>query len=304
MNSNETKTYYGNGKLLISGEYLVLDGALSLAVPCKFGQSLEVTFNKNSSLNWKSYNHQSNLWFEASFSPDFQIIQSNDPEKALVLKEIIQVICQLNPSFASTLFSSDVVTRLTFPNNWGLGSSSTLIYCICEWAQINPYTLLSKTFGGSGYDIACASASGAITFQRYDEQPIVNRVNFNPNFKRNIYFAHLGQKQISKSEIKRYSQITFDREITSFQITEITKKLLTTNILDEFCNLLNQHEEILSNILKTPSIAKRFPDVKGTFKSLGGWGGDFIMFVGEPSELDKLGAYGLTTILPWNKMVL
>ena len=33
---------YSNGKLLISGEYVILDGALSLAVPTLFGQYLEI----------------------------------------------------------------------------------------------------------------------------------------------------------------------------------------------------------------------------------------------------------------------
>ena len=33
-------TYYSNGKLLITGEYLVLDGAEALALPTKFGQNL------------------------------------------------------------------------------------------------------------------------------------------------------------------------------------------------------------------------------------------------------------------------
>ncbi|MEX0362209.1 MAG: GHMP kinase, partial [Allomuricauda sp.] len=33
--------FYSNGKLLLSEEYAVLDGAVGLAVPAKFGQSLK-----------------------------------------------------------------------------------------------------------------------------------------------------------------------------------------------------------------------------------------------------------------------
>ncbi|MEQ3661167.1 MAG: GHMP kinase, partial [Flavobacterium sp.] len=36
------QTYYSNGKLLLTGEYVVLDGAKALAVPTKFGQSLSI----------------------------------------------------------------------------------------------------------------------------------------------------------------------------------------------------------------------------------------------------------------------
>ena len=39
--------FHANGKLLISGEYLVLDGALALAVPTRFGQNLQVTEGKD-----------------------------------------------------------------------------------------------------------------------------------------------------------------------------------------------------------------------------------------------------------------
>ena len=34
------KTFYSNGKLLITAEYLVLDGAKAFALPTKFGQNL------------------------------------------------------------------------------------------------------------------------------------------------------------------------------------------------------------------------------------------------------------------------
>ena len=40
-----------NGKFLLTGEYLVLKGATSLALPLKFGQSMEVeTLDKNENL--------------------------------------------------------------------------------------------------------------------------------------------------------------------------------------------------------------------------------------------------------------
>ena len=38
--AKKSQKFYGNGKLLLTGEYFVLDGALSLALPTKFGQNL------------------------------------------------------------------------------------------------------------------------------------------------------------------------------------------------------------------------------------------------------------------------
>jgi len=44
------ETYRSNGKLLLTGEYVVLDGALSLALPTTLGQRLTVEKNKTSQL--------------------------------------------------------------------------------------------------------------------------------------------------------------------------------------------------------------------------------------------------------------
>ena len=48
------QTFYSHGKLLISAEYAVLDGALALALPTKFGQSLSVKSNSDNTILWNS----------------------------------------------------------------------------------------------------------------------------------------------------------------------------------------------------------------------------------------------------------
>ena len=59
-------TFYSNGKLFISGEYLVLDGADAFALPTKFGQNLVVEPGENQNIEWKSYDYDNQLWFENS----------------------------------------------------------------------------------------------------------------------------------------------------------------------------------------------------------------------------------------------
>ena len=61
------KQYYSNGKLLITGEYLVLDGAQSLAVPTLYGQSLSVKETQDRLLTWKSLDEKGRPWFENSY---------------------------------------------------------------------------------------------------------------------------------------------------------------------------------------------------------------------------------------------
>ena len=62
------KTYYSNGKLLITGEYLVLDGAKSLALPTKFGQYLNISSGSLGQIHWTSFDYDQSLWFKESIS--------------------------------------------------------------------------------------------------------------------------------------------------------------------------------------------------------------------------------------------
>ena len=57
-------TFYSNGKLLITGEYLVLDGAKALALPTKFGQNLVVEKSNTHQIKWTSYDADKSIWFD------------------------------------------------------------------------------------------------------------------------------------------------------------------------------------------------------------------------------------------------
>ena len=62
------KTFYSNGKLLITGEYLVLNGAKALALPTKFGQSLEVSSIEEKKIIWTSLDFDKSIWFETELT--------------------------------------------------------------------------------------------------------------------------------------------------------------------------------------------------------------------------------------------
>ena len=75
-------SFFANGKLLITGEYLVLNGALALAVPTKKGQTLLFEDEQGSSLNWESLDPDNNCWFSCKFSSkDLTIIKTSDQKK-------------------------------------------------------------------------------------------------------------------------------------------------------------------------------------------------------------------------------
>ena len=64
------QTFYSNGKLLLTGEYVVLDGALALALPTKFGQNLIVEPISSEQILWKSFDQDGSTWFEDEFTFD------------------------------------------------------------------------------------------------------------------------------------------------------------------------------------------------------------------------------------------
>ncbi|TQO39447.1 mevalonate kinase [Arenibacter algicola] len=305
-----TKQYYSNGKLLITGEYLVLDGAQSLAVPTLYGQSLSVKETQDKLLTWKSLDDKGKPWFESDYElEDFDPITKNTvSEEALAisvtLKKILLEARKLNPSFLSTSQGYEITTALNFPREWGLGSSSTLINNIAQWAQIDAYVLLWNAFSGSGYDIACAQNNSPIIYQLKNSRPIVHSASFNPTFKSDLYFVYLNQKQNSRDGIAQYRNKEFNAFSAISQINSITQRILTCTRLSQFDKLIKKHESILSEILGTPTVEERlFPDFKGAIKSLGAWGGDFILATGNKTTPDYFKEKGYATVIPYSKMV-
>ncbi|WP_299678291.1 GYDIA family GHMP kinase [uncultured Dokdonia sp.] len=300
-------SFYSHGKLLITAEYLILDNAMALAIPTKKGQSLSITKTDTTTLVWESVLHDTSLWFKTEINlPIKNTIHSNDPITQK-LYEILIAAQELNSNFLQTTEGYKAVSTLEFPRNWGLGSSSTLITNIAQWAQVNPYELLKKTFGGSGYDIACATTNTPITYIRNKVTPSINPVTFDPSFKDQLFFVHLNRKQNSRDSISHYRNLsTAEREAQVRAFTTFTEAIIASqNMLSEFEALIKDHELTLSKIVQTPTIKTQlFPDYPKAIKSLGGWGGDFILVVGTSQEMNYFKEKGYTTIIPFSEMVL
>jgi mevalonate kinase len=302
--------YFGHGKLLITGEYFVLDGALALALPTKVGQSLSVKYNPSFSpvLSWKSYDVNGNLWFDSNFEFwHFKCLDENPSEEALFLQNILQEVRKQNSHFLRDNVDVKVETRLGFPLSWGLGSSSSLIYNIAQWAYISPFELLFKTHGGSGYDIACAQSDGPIAYKKVLNEPNWSPIYFNPEFKNNLFFVYLGNKMNSRDAIKEYGEKRPIAEDLIGKITKLTQDFLSAKTLNEFQSLISLHEEIISNTLRLPLVKEsQFPDFPGAIKSLGAWGGDFVM-VATDKEFSFVKDYfskkGLDTVYYYNDLI-
>ena len=301
------KTFYSNGKLLITGEYLVLDGAKALALPTKYGQNLIVEKSNNQEIKWTSYDADGSIWFDETIP--FNAIVSSAPLETESIKNTLITILrsahQLNPDKLLVSEGYIITTELGFPRKWGLGTSSTLINNIAQWFQIDAFTLLKNSFGGSGYDIACAQNNTPILYHLEVEKPIVEIVKFNPSFSQNLYFVYLNQKQSSKSAIASYKEKKNNLETQKEAINQITQKVLDAENKDVFAQTLENHEKILSSILETKTVKETlFPDFNGTIKSLGAWGGDFVLVVSEENPKSYFLDKGYETVIPYTDMIL
>lgn len=301
------QTFYSNGKLLITGEYLVLDGAKGLALPTKYGQYLKVTSGELGKIQWASFDSDNSIWFEETFSFN-EIINFNVTDKLSERETLIKILHEaylLNTGLLNSSIGFTVSTVLTFPKLWGLGTSSTLINNIAQWFQIDAFELLKNSFGGSGYDIACAQNNSPILYQLINGLPMVEKVNFNPNFTDCIYFVYLNKKQSSKTAIDNYYKNQKNLEANLPLINEITMAVLNSNFMAEFNTLLNKHEGIMSPILELPAIkGGLFADFDGSIKSLGAWGGDFVMVVSKNNPTSYFENKGFKTIVPYKDMIL
>ncbi len=299
--------YYSNGKLLLSGEYVVLDGAISLAVPTKFGQWLEVETINEPKLIWTSFDNRGLVWFENEFEVE-KINSSQMPSNDAISKRLIQILRaakELNPAFLNLNSGYKITTRLDFEKNWGLGTSSTLINNIATWANIDAFTLLNKTFGGSGYDIACAQHNQPISYQLTESKPLVNLIDFNPSFKEHIYFVYLNKKQNSRDGIAMYKSNQGQSKTLISEINDITLNMISCKLLTEFNKLIERHEIIISKTIKQKPIKELlFSDFKGSIKSLGAWGGDFILVTSKEHPRPYFEAKGYHTIISYKEMVL
>jgi mevalonate kinase len=301
-------SWFAHGKLLITGEYLVLDGAKALAVPLKPGQHLSIYSSGDNNFVWEATSPEG-IWFKTILkTPGLNVLETSDPMLSKRLLMLLQKALELSPTFDEEIKQTRVETSLDFNPEYGFGSSSTLIYCLSKWADIDPYVLQQKTFGGSGFDIACADAKGPITFQKFDKTTHVEAVNFSPEISEHIYFVYLGKKQQTSKSIQSFRKKATYTASDKDTITTITNEIVKCQTVEEFDMLLTEHEKLISQILKTPTIKSTcFSTSDECVKSLGAWGGDFVLITSRlPKQVftEKMEKLGYPVTYTYSDLVL
>lgn len=300
--------FFAHGKLLLTGEYFVLAGAKALALPLRFGQTLTVykTASKGILL-WNALQYHKG-WFSCTMQlNDLSVLETSDVQISTRLQSILQAARKLNASFLNTSQGYKITTNLNFNRQWGLGTSSTLLANIAQWADVNVYTLHWSVAEGSAYDIACTHESQPLIYTVEDKKPLVRTLLYNPPFKDNIYFVYLGNKQDTAHSIKGFD-CDKDKYATEIaRISEITESFVVAYTVEEASSLIEEHENIVSRLLGISPVKEvKFNDFPGAIKSLGAWGGDFVMAVSDIPK-PQLYAYfrkkGMNTVFSFAEML-
>ena len=295
--------YYSHGKILLTGEYMVLVGAEALAIPTKVGQSLEFKPNDSKTLNWESWDFKNKLWFNATIDiMDFSVSNTSSETIALKLTKILKAARDQKNNFLRKN-GGIVKTHLEFERQWGLGTSSTLVSNLALWSQTNPYKLLQNSFGGSGYDIACATAKSPLIFRKQHLDPHIERCKFEPPFKTSLYFVYLNKKKNSREAIEFFKRQNIVKEQVAYA-SSLTREIMNVNELNDFERLITEHESFISKILGVVPIKdKLFPDFQGAIKSLGAWGGDFILATGDTDAPRYFKTKGFDVVITYDEML-
>lgn len=270
-----------NGKLLITAEYLVLKGALALAIPLRFGQSMNTTETNTGYISWQSYDSKGQ-WFSCKFKPaSFEILDTNDEVVADKLIQYLTAARDMNPGFLRDKGLS-VTFSANYPLEWGLGSSASLISILSSWARVDAWQLYRMCFTGSGYDLACADNDLPLFYRLKDNIPEITAALPASAMRNYCYFAYLGRKQDSAHEVSAFLKSAIIPEKTIERISALSVDICLETEYTDLYKKVEEHEQILSDILKKPTIKSlRFSAFPGTVKSLGAWGGDFAMFVSD-----------------------
>jgi hypothetical protein len=138
-----------------------------------------------------------------------------------------------------------------------------------------------------------------------NDKPTVENITFHPDFTKNIFFVYLNRKQSSKSAIAAYLDKQGDIGKTIKTINKITQTVVNATEPKEFAIALQQHEIEMSNVLELQTVQEAFfEDFDGVIKSLGAWGGDFVLAISKQDPTDYFKERGFEVIVPYHEMIL
>lgn len=287
--------FFAPGKLLLSGEYLILNGARGLVAPTKIGQHLVVETLAEKKIVWQAEDHLGATWIEAHFDERLRYLGGAKNEQVVFLEKLLALLFPggLEQGYALQF-------KIDFNRDWGLGSSSTLIALLAQWRGLDAMDLFFASLTGSGYDVAVGMEQCPLLYRLENGQPSWEKVSL-PAFLGDTYLVYLNQKQRSDREVKRFKNRKVSPENLA-TVDRLSEELLRLEGLDAWDEWCAAHEKVTAQSIGLETIKSKFPAFKGGIKSLGAWGGDFAWF-SRTENIPYLQEQGYDTIIPFRQLI-
>ncbi|VAW25192.1 Mevalonate kinase, partial [hydrothermal vent metagenome] len=111
--------------------------------------------------------------------------------------------------------------------------------------------------------------------------------------------------QNSREGIQHFKNLKGNLTSEINQISNLTNEFLACNNIKDFEKLVVEHEEIVSKTLQLKKVQDLyFSDYFGQTKSLGAWGGDFILATGNNDTPTYFKQKGFQTVIPYQDLIL
>mgnify|MGYP000904571096 CR=1 FL=1 len=115
---------------------------------------------------------------------------------------------------------------------------------------------------------------------------------------------YLNKKQDSNKEIDKFFKLKISKQ-TINKLSDLTLEFVNSKTLLDLQNCIIKHENIISKTLKIDTIKNMyFKDYEGQIKSLGAWGGDFVLVVSKENPSSYFIDKGYETVIAYDDMIL
>lgn len=276
------ETLYSSGKLILMGEYAVLHGMDALCIPLKAGQTMMVDSSNDDHIHW-SWKYKDRYLADFTLhkeSLEVLTCRHGDPSW------VIRLINHIRSKSEDFLKNRGRIIRFDnqFPPEWGLGSSSATISSVCRYAGVDPFHINEILTGGSGADIAAATANQWFIYRKA-QPPVSWSLPFPFRLAHHVWFVYSGSKQATASHIQevKNTRNTFNISLLP-HVNWLVYRFITASALPELSFIVQEHESVISQLILKDPVGADFPDFPGKIKSLGAWGGDFLMAVSQQDE--------------------
>jgi len=272
---------------MLFGEYAVLAGAWSCALPVKFRQNFEVSVKTGMGrIQWQSFDFEGKEWMNCHFS----LADEAETLASVIrpLHQMLRLIAANRPDLCSPDLDLHVRIKASFRKEWGLGSSSALIANLAHWSQTDPFALMDVSFPGSGYDVAAAFQDVPLLYRIDENKRTTAPLPAFPEFLSEYRVVFLVKKVNSRESVfETRERIPLLNEYLP-KLNRYGMEALQSTTPATFNHCMLMYEEILADTLGLEPTGSQFADYQGLVKSLGAWGGDAVLVEYVPGDFEDV----------------